>query len=199
MDTKDLVEIPDELRHLIRQKARHEYGHWVIARMLGFKPGEVTLRVLNKEGHHEGTSSIDTYRPLARTEEILDYLERRMQILFAGALAEAPDAAMVGDDYVETTCFTSGGGAHDAGKIHELIALHINLSQPDGDDPMARAKLYQAMRASAETMVFREFPLISALADRHAQKLTVLERGWGYSRENIESTPEFENRFFNTR
>lgn len=180
---KDNVLIPEDLRPLLRQKARHEYGHLISARAMGFPTGEVTLRILSLEGHHIGTSEVMIHQPLREMSAIQDYIERRVVILFSGAMAEAACENDVGGDYVEQICFRNEGAAHDHGKIEELIGLHMNVSQPGKmsahDVIEGRSRLYAELRRRSAALVKKEYALIADLAAQHEAKLVELNLGWG--------------------
>lgn len=191
--------VPESLRPLLVQKARHEYGHMVSARALGFQTGEVTLRLTSLEGHHEATSEIMIHQPLHDIAQISDYLERRVIVLFSGAMAEAQSAEDVGGDYVEEICCVGGDGARDMVKIHELIGLHLNITKPNQmavkDVVVGRRELYSRLRTKSAKLVSAEYALIETLAVRHAEQIKTLNSGWGYHAQDFEAMPEFRLRF----
>jgi hypothetical protein len=195
------IDIPDQLRTLARQKLRHEYGHLITARILGFKTGEVVLKLFPDNGEHEAWAELFIAAPLRTPGEIIEFLERRIIVLFAGAMAEAPSASEVGGDYVEQYCFKSEGGGRDAGKIDEFIAIHLNISRPDQMDPVeisaGRDTLYRSLRRRAENLVRGEFDLIDALAADHVENLAPVTRGWawGLRKQDVDVLPRIIARF----
>lgn len=195
------LEMTDSLRALARQKLRHEYGHLIAARISGFQTGEVGLKLFPENGEHVAWAELFIATPLRTLSEIVDFLERRIVVLFAGAMAEAPSATDVGGNYVEQHSFTSEGGARDEGKIHEFIAVHQNISRPDRMDTVDVSagceSLYSTLRSRAATLVRNEFELIDALAADHVGKLTPVTRGWSWAlrKQDVDSLPKIIARF----
>jgi hypothetical protein len=62
---------------------RHECGHLIIARSLGFSTGGIKLSPT------EAGASIDLLLSLKSLDEVLEFIERRVQVLYAGSLAES--------------------------------------------------------------------------------------------------------------
>lgn len=191
--------IPPEKYDFLRQKARHEYGHLICARMLGFNTGNVTLKLLSLEGDHRAATEIMIHEPIRNQRDIIDFLERRIVTLFSGSMAEAPCAEDVGDEYVEEICFQSDGGGNDHGKIQELIGLHLNISQPDSmsesEIVSGRSILYAKLRARSAQMIRNEYDLIDSLAAQHAAQIRWLNVGWGYTSQDIDAMPQIQARF----
>jgi hypothetical protein len=187
--------VPDDLKTFARQKLRHEYGHLISARILGFQTGEVGLKLFPENREHEAWSEIFINTPLLTTDDIAEFLERRIVVLFCGAMAEAPCADDVGGDYVEQICFKSDGGSRDEGKIHEFIALHQNIRRPDQIDPVAisagRRSLYMTLRGRGADLIFEEFELIDGLAADHVEHLMPVTRGWSWAlrKQDVDALP----------
>jgi hypothetical protein len=66
--------------------AMHEAGHYMVARVLGFDTGEIYINVDLKGA--DGGSIIYPHKSLETLGEVCEYLERRIQVLCAGALAQ---------------------------------------------------------------------------------------------------------------
>jgi hypothetical protein len=79
--------LPKALWDKARKLARHEIGHWVISRRHGFVAGDVTAKVAYNS--HEGGSAIILMENVASLHDLSAYLERRIQVCWAGVLAEA--------------------------------------------------------------------------------------------------------------
>jgi hypothetical protein len=54
---------------------------------MGFATDEVTVRIIGHDGH-DGSATIQLAQPLTSLDAIKSYLERRVLVLYAGALAE---------------------------------------------------------------------------------------------------------------
>jgi ATP-dependent Zn protease len=82
---------PDDLRFEDRQRimpvAQHEVGHFVAARVLRFRTVGISVEMLPKGGH-AGGAEITLSEALHSLEETKEYLRRRVQVLYAGALAQ---------------------------------------------------------------------------------------------------------------
>jgi hypothetical protein len=113
--------------------ARHECGHYVAARVLGFKATKLTLTLLLPIGHLGG-SAIHLHQKLDTKEQILEFLDRRAQILCAGVMAEATSNGVV-DNVNAVKLMESGGGAdQDYGKYREVVYLMRNIKYGDTAD-----------------------------------------------------------------
>lgn len=114
--------------------ARHEMGHFVVATVLGFETGDVTLELIDMEGH-SGGAAVTLARPIRTIPEMEDHLERRIQILYAGAIAEtlkpnSPDRTVDRDQATEIINDAQHGAGQDKAKAAELLHLVRNLRHP---------------------------------------------------------------------
>lgn len=195
---KQAEPIPEEMRPYLRRIARHEYGHWISARLLGFLSGDVTLRLLSANGDHVATTEIFVDQPLPGVAAILDYLERRIVTLSCGTIAEFECPEEINSRNIEQT-FQQGGGTVDYARIQDLLALHVNIMMPsrtmtDADVLAARHHLFAKLTARAGKLVASEFALIDLLAEQHVECLTTMKLGWGYPGEDIEAMPQVRER-----
>ena len=71
-------------RGAVTTTIRHECGHLVVARSLGFPTGGIHLSAA------EAGASIDLLLSLKTMDEVLEFIERRVQVLYAGSLADTP-------------------------------------------------------------------------------------------------------------
>lgn len=69
--------------------ANHEAGHYVVATVLGFRLGNIKLQIFkSKKFHHKASVDIFVDEPLINMDSVLAFCERRVQVLYAGAIAE---------------------------------------------------------------------------------------------------------------
>jgi hypothetical protein len=122
--------IPAEYRKIILRTAQHEAGHYVASRVLGFGVGKLSLRFTDYQGGHSGGSEITLARPLRTLEDTTNYLEDRVIVLYAGAVAEALQDDDI-DGAIVSSSLQTGGGARDFKKIEELVNLIRNIKFPD--------------------------------------------------------------------
>jgi hypothetical protein len=108
--------------------AQHECGHYIVARALGFDTGFCAVTVNFPIGHR-GESEITLPTPLRTISDTLCYLERRVQVLYAGALAEALDINGINPEQAIKNIRM--GSDQDHAKARELIHLTRNLRHPD--------------------------------------------------------------------
>jgi len=119
-------------KHKIIATAKHESGHWVIGRKLGFGVGGI---ILNARINHlngciwiEGISSALPYRPIGTIQETKEYLEARIIALYSGALAESLIDAQVCLDRAKTLWDETAWS--DSAKAEELLIALKNIAYP---------------------------------------------------------------------
>ncbi len=127
--------LPPAVRNRALQIAHHEMGHYVVARALGFETGGVTLTV-TMDLRHKGGATINLVRPISSMDAMRAYLEARIIMLFAGAMAQTLPSAPVGAkrvDLSDAAAILNGalGAERDDAKIRELRHLLRNISYPD--------------------------------------------------------------------
>lgn len=119
---------PSEIER-IRKICNHEIGHYVVAKELSFITHGITITI--QEGGHLGMAIIEPRTPgLIDLENIISYLERRTQVLFAGVIAEGMDIDGNPNCEYSSKQLAFGGGANDHAKIRELIQLLRNIKHP---------------------------------------------------------------------
>jgi hypothetical protein len=75
---------------------KHELGHWLVARHLGFAVGDIEILVWKldeKKGGanqyvQDGSSRVIPEPILKSLDELSDYLDKRIQVLYAGVAAQ---------------------------------------------------------------------------------------------------------------
>jgi hypothetical protein len=153
--------------------ARHEAGHYIAARCLGFPAAEITLELQIFNGHKAG-SSVTVGQPLESLPAVVSYLRKRVQVLFAGALAESLRHGKVNQDYA-LKCLEEKGGTNDFAKARELINLLRNIEHHETMTPeTAQAELDPlSEKAWTDTisLVEGEADNIEALASQLAKEV----------------------------
>lgn len=161
--------LPEHLRQIAASVARHEMGHYVIARALGFMTGDVILEIREPVGHR-GAAEIILQASIKSLEDVRLYLERRVIVLYAGALAEtlpyiASPTKRVDIKRALEILNTNGQGAEqDYAKVRELIHALRNISHPDtdlADDGAIQADLYEVN----DKLFYRAVELVETLAE----------------------------------
>ncbi|WP_433768711.1 peptidase M41 [Pseudomonas putida] len=165
METKKML--PAVRDHAL-QIAQHEMGHYVVARALGFETGGVTLTV-TMDLRHKGGASISLVRPISSMQAMKQYLEARMMVLFAGAMAQTLPSAQTREKRVDKTkavAILNGafGAERDDAKIRELRQLLRNLTYPD-TDPAACDSITAELKAINDRLWLRTQEIVEALAE----------------------------------
>jgi len=190
------TKLPGAVRDRALQIAHHEMGHYVVARTLGFATGGVTLAV-TMDLRHKGGASINLARSISSMESMKEYLESRMMVLMAGAMAQTfpskPSAARRVDKSKATTLLKGEQGAEqDYAKIRELQHLLRNITCPD-TDPASSERMAAQLKALTERLWARTQAIIEDQADTIAELAGALVDGmviveqWGRPADTYEA------------
>lgn len=175
-------------RWYVEEIARHEMAHIVVAKAFGFSTGDTTLVLHSPDGSHQGTSAVNLDCPTTSLEEVSAYLDRRVIILLAGYIAESADASER-----KSRAYRAVQSMHaesDVQKARELIQVKLNiqgLTRPNAPDEMLRTLVRQASK-----IVEANFCVISALAQRFADRIEYYEQRIGWEGSEIDKEPEVQ-------
>lgn len=178
----------NDQRWYVEVIARHEIAHIVVAKALGFNTGEATLVLNSPDGSHQGTSVINLDFPTPSLSEVSNYLDRRAIILLAGYLAEPADANVRQTNAYEIV--STKTAESDLQKALELI--HIKLNIEGISDPSAVNQSLHALALRASAIVEANFKIISALAQRFAERIEFYEQRIGWEGCEIDKQPEIQ-------
>ena len=171
------TKLPAAVRDRALQIAHHEMGHYVVARALGFETGGVSLTV-TMDLRHKGGASINLVRSISSMEAMKEYLEARMMVLFAGAMAQTFTSAHVGEKRVDKSkvaAILKGalGAERDDAKIRELRHLLRNITYPNTD--LASSDCVTAeLKAINDRLWLRTQEIVEALTETITELGTVL-------------------------
>jgi hypothetical protein len=101
----------------------HEAGHLITSKINGFKTNGITIIITQSIGHSGDATICLPKENITDMEKLIDYLEKRIQILYAGVIAEFTDLWGNFDDIKAISEWTVGGGIIDYAKVRELINL----------------------------------------------------------------------------
>ena len=160
--------LPPAVRERALQIAHHEMGHYVVARALGFTTGGVTLRV-TMDLRHKGGATINLVRPISSMDAMRAYLEARIIMLFAGAMAQTLPSASVGAkrvDLSDAAAILNGalGAERDDAKIRELRHLLRNITYPD-TGLASSDRIATELKAINDCLWLRAQEMVEALAE----------------------------------
>lgn len=182
------LEVTDQ-RWYLEEIARHEIAHIVVAKALGFRTGEVTLVLNSRDGSHVGTSEVFLDCVTSSLVDVYSYLERRIIVLLAGAIAEPIEKSVrIPGAYASVR---SEGAASDLQKAVELIRLRLNIdgnSEPNGVDKILRELALKTSQA-----VEMNFGVISSLSERFAARIRYYGERIGWEGSEIDAQPEIKN------
>jgi len=131
--------LPDHLRDLARRVAQHEMGHYVVARLMGFRTGDVSIELTGLMGGHQGRAALELPTATGSLDQVADYLRRRVIVLYAGGIAEAlpaygsPSKSVDVDKAIEIIRNPIHGAEQDHAKATELIHVLRNIAKHDTD------------------------------------------------------------------
>ena len=176
-------------RWYVEEIARHEIAHIVVAKALGFRTGEVTLVLNSRDGSHVGTSEVFLECVTSSIQDISTYLDHRVMVLLAGAIAEPVDGDVRIPGAYDSV--RSEGAASDLQKAVELICLRLNINgncESNGIDKMLRALVLKTSQ-----VVEANFAVIAALSERFAARISFYGERIGWERSEIDAQPEIRN------
>jgi hypothetical protein len=178
--------------------AQHEVGHYIAARVLGFKTGAISLVVFDFTGAHRGGAEIIPCCGLRDVRSIDDYLERRITVLYSGALAESLSKGQVDNNYA-INAMRHGGSQNDYAKARELIQTLRNIRFPDTITEEEVQKnldvIGNQLWNKAAGIVLAESAIIEGLGDRLAGDIKYTNELVTLSDEELEALPIIRDRF----
>ncbi|WPN29669.1 peptidase M41 [Pseudomonas sp. P5_109] len=189
------TKLPAAVRDHALQIAHHEMGHYIVARTLGFETGGVTLTV-TMDLRHQGGASVSLVRPIASMDTMKEYLEARMMVLLAGAMAQTlpskPSAAKRVDKAKATAILKGEQGAEqDYAKVRELQHLLRNITHPD-TDPTSGERIAVQLKTMTDRLWLRTQKIIEDQAETIAELAVALVDGmviveqWGRPADTYE-------------
>lgn len=131
---------------------RHEAGHMVIGRVMGFKTGDMIWKP-----SHAGAEVLPE-PDIKDIPSLVSYLERRIPVLYAGAMSEAKSGKEVLD------MLKDDRAKDDFSKIRELLQLYTSLNRGDLTSEEVHQKNNNRLWHRADTLIDKYKPKIVALS-----------------------------------
>ena len=192
--------LPRHLRELARTVAQHEMGHYVVARLLGFRTSDVSLELTGQINGHRGEAAVILGEPIRTLEEAGCYLRRRIQVLYAGALAEtlpprqSPTKGANVEEAIRILTTPGNGAEQDFAKARELIQMLRNIKHPEDaidDDELQQqlAAINDQLWGSAVNLVQEHDELIVGLAMNLADRVKRINERIVISASELERIP----------
>jgi hypothetical protein len=190
--------LDEEDHKALRHVTRHEAGHYIVGRVLGFRMNGLNV-MLRERGGYSGGAKIQLGEDLSGDDDVLDYLERRVMVLYAGALSEALGAGNGVIDNEKALQSSQDGSFGDKVKVVELLNLIRNIRHDLESTDSAYEKQLAAidieMWNKSATLVTENHELIEDLASRMASEVKAIGVLFELDEETINAMPEIEKRF----
>lgn len=159
----------------IRKVCNHEAGHYILAREMMFNTHGISASFSFPQGH-SGSSGCEPWSPSIQSiQDIENYLERRVKVLYAGVIAEAMDIdGNYNSDYALKE-WRNGGGKDDYSKFRELIQVLRNIRHPETIDEAEAQKqldnIDQELIQKTGEIVYNRIELIHGIGDSLFRKV----------------------------
>lgn len=188
----------------VQAVARHELGHFVACRHLGFETGWITVQVDGEGPGHRGSAAVVLHTPIHSFPVLDAYLFGRCVILHAGALAEALTPGTSSGEMHEEDVDRAmqiledpnSGAFADSSIARELQALLRNVRYPETpvSDRAAINRQIQAIRVAvwekATAIIGQNAEAICSIAAIVAGRLTQKGKAISMSAAELEAIPE---------
>lgn len=109
----------------------HEAGHLIVSKLQGFKTNGISIEIYPRIGHSGEATIILPTPEITDNDKLIDYLEKRVQILYAGVIAQFTDIDKNFDNENALKEWKNGGGMVDYAKVRELVHVIRNIKFPN--------------------------------------------------------------------
>lgn len=188
---------PTSMQHIALRVARHEAGHYVVARALGFRVGGLSIEFNDYMGAYRAGSEVTLPTSLQTIPQISDYLRRRVKVLYAGVLSEAMvNGEIDGDKALE---YIRTGGKDDHSKVRELVnalrSIEYGETQTDYEAQQQLNNLDNELWSASADIVVVEKEVIESLAQCLASKVKFIGVPCAISKSDLDALPALIKRF----
>lgn len=157
---------------------KHELGHWLLARHLGFAVGDIEISVWKcdeKKGGanqyvQDGSSRIIPEPILKSLDDLHDYLDKRIQVLYAGIAAQIHGQRLTEKEVGMVIELDAPG---DQKTIEELAILVHGLISDGSTDPVIlddkKNEFITASWEKSQSCIAELYPTIEWMATQMAR------------------------------
>lgn len=170
---------------------RHELGHWVVARSLGFDVGGITIRILGgSHGSlgHQGSAQLFPMPALSTLEDVLQYTEDRIAILYAGVATQAMFEKDIDAAGIETMMATDGMG--DRSNIQELLHIARAIAHPvtrtSGNELEQTKEILERCWVRANEILEAHRTRISGMANRLRKQVVACDVEYAFTAAELD-------------
>jgi hypothetical protein len=139
---------------------RHEAGHLVAAKVLNFQTGKIVLRASQAE------AEIILNPRLPDVAAATDFMRRRVQVLYAGALAQSLEKGRATPAMANV--FLDSTAINDHAKVRELVRIVVAMEHPEVTDDVFATTLLQVaeeLYLAAQKIVERQSTVIEGITE----------------------------------
>lgn len=184
-------------RQMVESIGRHEAGHYIIAKELGFKVGAISICITDLAGGHNAKSEIILSQGLTCCIGIQKFLESRVQVLYAGSLAESLSDHKI--DHESALKIINDGGKFDYAKARELIHLIRNIKYPEANCEKSIQEGLDSIGFElwnkAAMLVEKDHEIINGLGGRLASEIRFEGQEFVLSEDELKKLPSIIKRF----
>lgn len=177
-------------RDRIHRICRHELGHFLVARETGFNTGGLSFSFAPMIGHRGGSSIDPSKTGIATITNIVELLESRILVLYAGVIAESIDDVGNYDQAYAFNEWRNGGAIQDYALINELALVLRSVLHPGTmDKPAIIEELNDVntrLAQKAFDMVLENNALIIKIALAISQKITFFNQTYTFTNNEID-------------
>lgn len=161
--------IPEQKKQQFLGTARHEAGHHIVAGELGFKQGDIKI-VIKKQHPHTccAHAGVIVDRQTQDVKSIVKYCKDRVQVCFAGVLAETLKNGEI--ELNEAFSLFEKSGKSDHEKAKELIKILRNIKYPYTSDleiiDMQCQKIERMLFCRTYNLIIQKQSQINGLANK---------------------------------
>jgi hypothetical protein len=206
----------NELKRLAMPVALHEAGHYIVGRVHGFEVGELKAKVLYPDSFIGSTQIIILAQKLTTLEAIVSYLEKRIQVLYAGVLSQSLERMNVNEDKAneyhvnedkaneyhvnedKANDYLKTNGKDDHCKVRELLRILLNIKCSSTENDKNQKQLSEIERdlwKRTIKCVETEETHIRGLGEYFADKIEGYDKEFTVTVEDIEKMPALTERF----
>ena len=171
----------------IQRLGWHEAGHYIIARVLGFETGDLSICFFNS-AHCEGSVETEHFQSEFKAQTIL---EKRIQVLFAGVMAESLAGGVVDEEKAHEEA--KKGGRQDRNIASEYICMVRRYRQPTLTDRdkirELQAAIFKELWDQTRELVERHSEVIIVLGGHLAEKVKQPSRTYVVPNDEVEALP----------
>lgn len=175
-----------------RKVLRHELGHWLVARKVGFDTGDITITIRQQSQAHlplqEGDSWVNPAPVIKNIGDLTLYLEDRISVLYAGLAAQTHGLEL---DSVELGRIQEQDAATDLRIIRELVPiLRGTLHGPRVDQETFSNECLEALTPlweRTQKLIAILYPKLDWMADQMGKKVISSNRTYVFTLRDLEA------------